>query len=292
MQAGAAALLVRQTNIMWAGWAAAYSFYMSLPPQRAAESVLQHTLRHASRHVAQLAVWACLAAGFAAFVVDNGGVALGDRANHAAVFHWAQLGYVLDALGVYVVVEGVAAVARCGVRGAAAAAVGWCRGQSRVAVVAVAAAILADGVLGAHYTYAHPFLLADNRHYTFYLWGRVLARYPVLWWAAAVLHVAVVVRLLSAFPSPALAVAWLAATAAAVVPSPLLEPRYYITPVLVAVLTSSLLRQHRGGGGSSGWPLALVLVAAGQVAVCAAALALFIVRPFTAPDGSVGRFMW
>jgi len=139
----------------------------------------------------------------------------------------------------------------------------------------------------------------DNRHYTFYLWGRVLARHPALWWAAAPLHVAVVVRLLSAFPSPVLAVAWLAATAAAVGPSPLLEPRYYITPVLVALLTSSLLRPHRGGGGAgsgsgdgSKWPLALVLVAAGQVAVCAAALALFIVRPFTAPDGSVGRFMW
>ena len=26
------------------------------------------------------------------------------------------------------------------------------------------------------FTYAHPFLLADNRHYTFYLWRRVISR--------------------------------------------------------------------------------------------------------------------
>jgi ABC-type spermidine/putrescine transport system permease subunit I len=37
------------------------------------------------------------------------------------------------------------------------------------------------GVLVYHFSEPHPFLLADNRHYTFYLWRRVLDRHGVYW---------------------------------------------------------------------------------------------------------------
>ena len=38
---------------------------------------------------------ALVPAGFAAFVVANGGVVVGDRANHAPAAHWAQPLYTL-----------------------------------------------------------------------------------------------------------------------------------------------------------------------------------------------------
>eukprot|EP00887_Chlorella_sp_A99_P002315 scaffold10.g2315.t1 len=228
------------------------------------------------------ALWplAAVVAAFAGFVVWNGGVVVGDRAHHEAVRHLAQPLY----FSLYVTAALApafwtpAALARAARRGAAAA-----RRAPASAAACGAAAAAAVGAAVARGTLAHPFLLADNRHYTFYLWRRMVdrthwARYaaaPAYLYSLSALHAALGHR-------PAL---WRAGFAAAVclvlVPAHLLELRYFTTPALHLLL-------HMRAPRARALAATLVLWAA----VDAAAVYVYLARPFRWPDGSVARFMW
>jgi alpha-1,2-glucosyltransferase len=76
-------------------------------------------------------------------------------------------------------------------------------------------------------------------------------------------------------------VLWAAAAAAVLVPARLLEPRYFIIPYV-------LWRMHAAQPGARS-----ATAAAAAAWLChAAVLALFVLRPFRWPDGSLARFMW
>ena len=108
-------------------------------------------------------------------------------------------------------------------------------------------------------TLVHPYLLADNRHYTFYLWNRLYARHfyfrylmaPVylfgghLVWNVCFQKRSTVFRLIYA-----------ACLALSVVPQRLLEPRYFILPFIIARMQRSpcyeepaLAEENRATGG-------------------------------------------
>jgi alpha-1,2-glucosyltransferase len=240
-------------------------------------------------------------AAFAAFVVANKGITVGDREAHAPVLHLAQPMYLgsfaLAAAGPLLAAPGAAGG---GLRGLAAAAA-----AAPVAEAAAAGALLAAALAAAaRGTLAHPYLLADNRHYTFYLWRRVMARRPAAKFALAPAH-ALGWRLLLRGLAGAQRRLWVAAYAAAAVltlaPAWLLEFRYF-TPGLLIALPHLWMPAAGGGGGgvggaAGGWAAranaaALVAAVAGYAAVNAATLYVFLARPFTWPDGSVARFMW
>jgi alpha-1,2-glucosyltransferase len=137
------------------------------------------------------------------------------------------------------------------------------------ALVSLAAAVAVTAALLHRFSYAHPYLLADNRHYTFYVWRRLLGRSAALRAALApgyvLAAVLVVTRLLASSPPPAqppaprkasglgarplrplarllllppagLVLLWLACSAAVVVPARLLEPRYFMVPLSLALV--------------------------------------------------------
>lgn len=149
-----------------------------------------------------------------------------------------------------------------------------------VVLTALAAAAIRFGTL------AHPYLLADNRHYTFYIWKDVLAP---LGGARAVLApayalaAATLLDALAAHRGGLWTAAFCACTAVAVVPAGLLEFRYFTVPVFVAALQ---LQPPRHG------PRPLLLQLSAFATINAATLYTFCERPFTWPDGSVARFMW
>ena len=139
--------------------------------------------------------------------------------------------------------------------------------------------------LAAWCTYCHPFLLADNRHVTFYLWRHVLGKHPAVRYALLPAYL-----LLGALLYPPLwrrygalrTLGLLGCCALVLVPSPLLELRYLTLPAL-------LLRLHCVPlVGAARWLPPLLAFAA----VNAAMIALFLARPYTWGDGSVARFMW
>jgi alpha-1,2-glucosyltransferase len=149
-------------------------------------------------------------------------------------------------------------------------------------------AALLVGAFGAwtsflyHYSYPHPFLLADNRHYVFYLWQRFLhkdsvrlALAPVSFYCAF----AVLQRLVNE-KGLLWTLGYCCALFMTLVPAALLEPRYFIPGVFVAHMN---IAQPMSSSVQS------LLAFAG---VNVATLYVFLCRPFEWHDGSVARFIW
>ena len=202
--------------------------------------------------------------GFVAFVVRNGGVVVGDKENHRPALHLALPLHMAAAAAI------VASLPRLfsspTVR----------RGLSSFSLptAALASAALIWG------SFEHPFLLADNRHLTFYLWRRAL-RFP----AVRALLGPVYSSLLSALVGQSPSSLWLAIFAAAAVislaPSPLLELRYFTPGIVVFLLNAPPLKDGHG--------LAITVVVFLLINACL--LFVFLYRPFLWPDGSTARFM-
>ncbi|KAF8057743.1 ALG10 [Scenedesmus sp. PABB004] len=289
--AGAAAVAMRQTNAVWVAFLAGAAALRDVLPAARRRGGGGAPPCGAARELAALvaAAWAArarlgadyapllaLCAAFGAFVVVNRGVTVGDRDAHAPVLHLMQPLYcALFTAAAAAPLLPAAALARAGAAAAAAS-------PARAAAAAAATVALTAGV-AARYSLAHPYLLADNRHYTFYLWRRLLDRGPAARLALAPAYAAAAAALGAGL---AAAQHWLwvagfaAATVATLAPAWLLELRYFTAPFALAVL-------HLPPPP----PRAAAAVAAAFLAVNAATLWVFARRPFTWGDGSVARFM-
>ncbi|WFD03167.1 dolichyl-P-Glc:Glc2Man9GlcNAc2-PP-dolichol alpha-1,2-glucosyltransferase [Malassezia obtusa] len=182
---GLIAMTVRQNNVVWVAFMLGQALLAEL--RRQTPNLAWSRVPPLSTLLAQRRVWLALAeiaaayvptlAAFAAFVVWNGGeLALGDKAHHQLAVHVPQLGYFF----------------------AFATFFGWpallpVLGRVRVGrrgLLALGALTLA-GLVAVHAaTYVHPFLLADNRHYMFYVWRRVINAAPWTRYALVPLYVA------------------------------------------------------------------------------------------------------
>jgi len=132
----------------------------------------------------------------------------------------------------------------------------------------------------------HKFLLSDNRHYTFYIWKLLFRRDPLLRYAYVPVYWFSGWRLWQALVSRQKDVLWCAgyvlATALVLVPSPLLEFRYFIVPYL-------LLRVHLRPSSSPYVWLELLV----HTAINVVTLFLFLYRPFLDPQTKqLQHFMW
>lgn len=157
----------------------------------------------------------------------------------------------------------------------------------------------------------HPFLLADNRHYPFYIWRKILNVHPLARYAAvpgyttatSLLYSAIGRQIcpiyqkwrrrpdaMSACVATARARVWtvlplsafIAVTAATLIPSPLLEFRYFIVPFVI-------LRLHLRP--TARWQIVMESVV--YCSVNLATLWLFLYRPFKWPsEPGWQRFMW
>merc|ERR1712088_600265 len=78
---------------------------------------------------------------FILFVVVNGGIVVGDRSAHVATFHPIQILYFIAFTTVF-----------------------------------TAPYLVSASIVDSYGSLAHKFLLADNRHYTFYIWRKIIAR--------------------------------------------------------------------------------------------------------------------
>ncbi|EIN13671.1 glucosyltransferase [Punctularia strigosozonata HHB-11173 SS5] len=297
----------RQTNIVWVLYAFAAGALVQLRFQRAVSDVkvsekpsskgsaqlhdplaleasiddLLPLLRSIPRSVSTLLrtfiPYSLVLAAFAAFVIWNGGIVLGDKANHVPALHVPQLYYYFGfatALGWPVLVGGgdnaldLAREIKARMFGS----------RRRVLVTAAISALMAVTV---HlFTVHHPFLLADNRHYTFYVWRRVFMLHPLVpyllipgyiacaWaWFLRVGHDQ---TLLQTLILPACLLPTL-------VPTPLLEPRYFLVPY---ILMRAQVKDMRTWG--------LVAEGAWYAAINAATMYVFLCKE----REGVGRFMW
>jgi alpha-1,2-glucosyltransferase len=241
-------------------------------------------LRQAWRLKAQLAadLWplAAVVAAFAAFVLANGGIVVGDKAHHVPVRHLAQPLYCpLYCTAWLAPVFWSPAALVAAMRQLAANSLR--RPVAVISAVITAGASMVAAVWAG--TLAHPFLLADNRHYAFYVWRRLINR---SWWTRyavipAYLYSGWALQQRLAHRSPLWLLLLAGASCAVLVPAHLLEPRYFTIPFYLTFL-------HMRSPSTA----ALAAIVAGFAAVNAATIFLFLAAPFAWPDGSVARFMW
>lgn len=288
----------RQTNVVWVLYAYASSQLMYLRFRRAAPGAAPPKKLHDPPALVagpadlvrsvlsapgilpdilpSLVPYMLVLAVFGVFVVWNGGIVMGDKANHVPAFHVPQLYYFIafaTAFGWPALISGPG-----GSRTLARDV--WYRmfgGKIRVLITAFVSIIMAVTV--KFYTIHHPFLLADNRHYTFYLWRRIYKLHPMVPYVLIPVYIACAwawflrvgreqtllqTLILPVFVLPTL------------LPTPLLEPRYFLIPYI-------LLRSQVSD--MPGW--ALGLEGAWYGAINAATMGVFLYLP----RGEI-RFMW
>lgn len=224
---GLVSLLFRQTNIVWNGFVMIYILDSLFRKQQHYKGSLIQFARNffsvkALRVITPFAVNAII---FTGFVVWNDGITLGDKTNHTVSFHLVQIWYCL----VFVVFLNCAMLPR-----------NFVASYLRTGFGNTKRVLLSLVLFGGLYlvirntTIVHPFLLADNRHHTFYIWRKIINRYS--WSRYALIpayHFATVMTLTKMRKLNAVVtLAYFGSLFCTLVPSPLIEPRYYILPVL------------------------------------------------------------
>ncbi|CAN6600657.1 dol-P-Glc:Glc(2)Man(9)GlcNAc(2)-PP-Dol alpha-1,2-glucosyltransferase [Trichomonascus vanleenenianus] len=282
-----ASIAFRQTNVIWAAFTAVVLVQKQIPRSRlGGVSFLEETKRfvlHLLYSPAVVIPYVVVGGVFLGLVRYNGGIALGDKDNHAVNVNIPQIFYCtlfwmffswplwLDWHHVQrYLVSNFSSVARV------------------VRYVVLCAAI---AYVIKELTIVHAFMLADNRHYVFYLWRRLIhppAPYRNLKYIMVPFYHAGMWSFLKSINYQAVGritpIALIGATALAIIPSPLLEPRYY---VMTYVLWRTLLVGPRSQGR-------LALEWVWYMAINAFTLYMFLYRPFkwqSEPE-NWQRFMW
>lgn len=296
---GICAILFRQTNIIWVAFCAGSLVAAKMDETWRVEQtkkkdemksqvplnfsgvkkVLLFTVEFVSTpaHVKAvlLLAWpyALVGIGFLLFVFLNDGLVVGDRTSHEACLNFPQLFYFLSfalffalplTVCYYRVVRFLQALKR----------------QPLFFLLVTAVCLL----LVWKFTFVHKYLLADNRHYPFYVWKKIFQRHELVRFLLVPAYVFAGWSFLDSVKYRSLfwCLALLACIIAATVPQKLLEFRYFIVPYLMYRLHMPLPSLPR---------LAIEFLL--YTAVNVATIYIFISKTFHWPDSTATqRFMW
>ncbi|KAG9947348.1 glycosyltransferase family 59 protein, partial [Aureobasidium melanogenum] len=204
---------------------------------------------------------------FVSFVLWNGGVVLGDKSNHVATIHlpqmlyiWAYTSFFSFGLTYPFVAQGLLSVfASLPIAAILEPLLIFSRRKflPRSAVVIGFVAVIAVTV--KFNTIVHPFTLADNRHFTFYVF-RYLLLHPAIKYLAIPIYMSCAWSVLQTLGAPAqlfeikedekddgqllrlndapfgegctisFVMVWIGVSALQLITAPLVEPRYFILP--------------------------------------------------------------
>ncbi|AQZ11291.1 DIE2 (YGR227W) [Zygosaccharomyces parabailii] len=244
--------LFRQTNIIWTG------FIMVVAVERRAIIQKQYNAHRFNNYLKLLihsvddfsTIVLPYAINFTMFVIYliwNKSITLGDKSNHSAGFHLAQLFYC------YLFIAFFSAPLWF-----SSSFLRLYRNRLFHSPVQYVVELLGIMLVIRYFTKVHPFILADNRHFTFYLFKRFIgnpSKMVKYIFMAPVYHFSTYVYFETLRPSEMAFesmepvpfkdpidlpiqlshISWTAlviCTFVTIVPSPLFEPRYYILPFL------------------------------------------------------------
>lgn len=215
---------------------------------------------------------------FLAFVRWNGSVVLGAKEAHTVSPHFAQIMYfgLVSALAV--------APLHCSIgQGVDLFRSFWKRRP--ISFFQVFITVIA-GFFSVHFfSIAHPYLIADNRHYPFYLWRKVINAHWSMKYLLVPLYVYSwfsIFSTLGKVQRKIWVLAFFLATAAVLVPAPLIEFRYYTIPFYFMILHSRI-------NDYKSWLLMGLLYLALNVFT----MMIFLFRPFHWDhEPGIQRFIW
>jgi alpha-1,2-glucosyltransferase len=285
---------------------------------------------------------------FAGFVVWNGSVVLGklleensdtssqlitvgDKSAHTATIHLSQMLYIWPYIAFFSAPLVVGPILRAAIKPLPRSVQTIFENSSlssrlpRYPDLIIAGLFVVGAVLTVHFnTIIHPYTLADNRHYVFYVF-RILRQHPAIRYLAVPAYYIcawLVTNAVSVLPNDEQALkqkrpnnpptsagtgrspcqisfitVWLVTTALSVVTAPLVEPRYFIIPWIVWRLhvpsaPASFSSQQRS---NKHWhDMRLVLETIWLLIIDAAIMYVFLYRGFAWPNepGNVQRFLW
>ncbi|KAH8270516.1 hypothetical protein KR018_011039 [Drosophila ironensis] len=183
---GAASVLMRQTNIVWVCMATGMTVLDTIVQLYArSRGVPKDKVRLLSTELwgqvlsspqllcncilnilAKCCFYASIILPFVGFLAINGSIVVGDKSAHEATLHLPQVLY----FSVFAAFFGVSNTLRQ--LRPVLELIRRNRATTLLALVAILMVVHLN-------TQVHPYLLADNRHYTFYVWSRLYARF---WW--------------------------------------------------------------------------------------------------------------
>jgi alpha-1,2-glucosyltransferase len=274
----ACCILMRQTNAVWIVYLVAWEVCHMATLRYGEPSSLGNHVAVMIRFILDEFI-SCIAmfwihilsvASFALFVLYNGGIVLGDKEHHVPVAHWAQPFYFYTFL-----VVSTAPI--------------WLNGRYRVPGLVPVMVLLGLAFLAVQEgTLVHPFILADNRHYTFYLWRKVLGASAYSRYLMVPLYAMAVWLSIFAVPcrSSLQNILLAGSTCMVLIPAHLVEFRYFTIPWYLYMLNEHSVLFQTGNTKRT----ALTIV--GYFVVNAITMYVFLYKTFTWPDGSVARFMW
>ncbi|XP_037037118.1 putative Dol-P-Glc:Glc(2)Man(9)GlcNAc(2)-PP-Dol alpha-1,2-glucosyltransferase isoform X1 [Bradysia coprophila] len=255
---GLASVLMRQTNIVWVGMAFGMTVIdkfciQTLPFIKDADKTgkidhlytLQDIIAVAGFYLKrfylipkQLKLLAFYLVGyllvilaFIGFVLWNGSIVVGDKTAHTAALHLPQILY----FSLFTLVFGISMVLTHLER-----TIKWaCKKWYIVAIGTVAMAIIVN-----FNTIVHPYLLADNRHYTFYVWNKFYGKYAFARYAIIPVYALALISLYHAInnKSAGFKLIFSICAVAAIAFQQLVEVRYFIIPFLLIRLNTSQIK--------------------------------------------------
>uniref|UniRef100_A0A0D9W6U9 Dol-P-Glc:Glc(2)Man(9)GlcNAc(2)-PP-Dol alpha-1,2-glucosyltransferase n=1 Tax=Leersia perrieri TaxID=77586 RepID=A0A0D9W6U9_9ORYZ len=202
---------------------------------------------------------------FVAFVIWNGGIVLGAKDAHVVSPHFAQLLY-------FGLVSAAALLPWHFTPSRVAALFHLCR-KNKLYSSFVTLVALGLSLVAVHFfSIAHPYLLADNRHYTFYIWRKVIQVHWMMKYILTPVYVYSwfsIINILGKSQTRVWVLSFVLSVSLVLIPAPLVEFRYYTIPLVILVLHSPVI--------SNGKLLALGFLYA---VVDLFTLAMFLFRPF------------
>ena len=277
------------------------------------------TLANLKRTIPALLTYVTLLGLFAGFVVWNGGVVLGDKSNHIATLHLPQMLYLQP----YILFFSWPLILPMALR----TLTSLIQGRLNFSVPSITRAFFILGTLTnlvmaiIHYnTIVHPFTLADNRHYVFYVF-RLLTRTEEVKYLAAPVYVLATYVVIQALggPKPAavktdkkgkkvaspavtgcmssFVIIWLITTALSLITAPLVEPRYCIIPWIMWRLHVPTGAVEEASAEAPKWwkaAYSVLLETAWFMAIAIGTGYMFLYKGFIWPQepGKIQRFMW
>ncbi|XP_076068657.1 alpha-1,2-glucosyltransferase Alg10 [Oratosquilla oratoria] len=241
---GVVAILMRQTNVVWVGMLLVItiveSFSFRLLKTNAhtyadIKTMAKKLKKHVSKpyRLAEIVAdslidcsgYVLVVIGFVGFVAWNGAIVVGDHTAHTPTIHIPQLFYFCLFFLVFSLPYAPYHIKPF---------IRLCR-RNLANTLLVGVAML---VVVHTNTLAHPYLLADNRHYTFYLWNRFYAAYPVFKYIMVPVYMfgAFMIKAFIQHKSFAFKTMFIVCLSACVGLQTLLEFRYFIVPFLLCRL--------------------------------------------------------
>lgn len=296
----------------------AYLYTFIAQVVRVISTLFINTVKHITVVLPNISTFIFAIISFVVFLIWNGGIVLGDRSNHLAGLHFPQLFYYTSFLSFFAApwtlsittLYNMLTIKRLLV-GIASSIISLylIHHYTQVFVYSLYIYIYYHIILTHNilYRYEHPFLLSDNRHYSFYIWKKIYKRH----WA--VRYLLTPVYIISSFlnihvfgkcayimtynlidslffcivaqhTSFLVSLGYLFALILTLVPSPLLEFRYFIIPFLFYMV------HIPPPTAISRTVIALLLYSSIHVIT----IYLFLYKPFTWPSepNQFQRFMW